>query len=270
MEKRFYYILLLVVTFAACNQLSDEEKADLHLQKARTLIEQNQLNAAKNELDSVHILYPREVPMRRIAKHLSDSIVVIESKRTLAYCDSMLPQMEHAKDSLMKAFRFEQNETYQEEGQYVHRLLRTESNAVRCYLQASITESAKVILKSTYCGKGAINYNQVELTCDELSVASTTSTPHQFDTDGMHYETIMLQDDEAMPLLGFISEHANNRIKTTLKGGKNYIYYLSENERKALGETYHFAIILKDVQRLKDEQRKAKIRIDQKSERMSK
>ena len=159
MKSKFHYILLLIVAFAACNQLSDEEKAALHLQEARALIAQNQLNAAKNELDSVHILYPREVPMRRIAKHLSDSIVVIESKRTLAYCDSLLPQMEHVKDSLAKNFRFEHDTLYMEEGQYVNKLLRTESNAARCYLQAYITESAKVVMKSTYCGNKAINYN---------------------------------------------------------------------------------------------------------------
>lgn len=264
MKDKFYYILLLIVAFAACNQLSDEEKAALHLQEARTLIAQNQLNAAKNELDSVHILYPREVPMRRIAKHLSDSIVVIESKRTLAYCDSLLPQMEHVKDSLIKNFRFEHDTLYMEEGQYVHRLLRTESNAARCYLQAYITESAKVVMKSTYCGNKAINYNVVELTSNEISISSVPGDIHKFETDGMHYETLLLANDDALPLLQFMSEHMNDRIKVTLKGGNSYIYYLSESERKALGESYHFAVVMKDIVRLKEEQRKAKIRIEQK------
>ncbi len=264
MKSKFHYILLLIVAFAACNQLSDEEKAALHLQEARALIAQNQLNAAKNELDSVHILYPREVPMRRIAKHLSDSIVVIESKRTLAYCDSLLPQMEHVKDSLAKNFRFEHDTLYMEEGQYVNKLLRTESNAARCYLQTFITESAKVVMKSTYCGGKQINYNMVELTSNDISVSSVPGDVHQFETDGMHYETLLLNDEDAMPLLQFISEHMKDRIKVTLKGGSSYIYYLSENERRALGESYHFAIVMKDVTRLKEEQRKAKIRIEQK------
>lgn len=265
MKDKFYYILLLIVTLTACNQLSDEEKAALHLQEARTLIAQNQLNAAKNELDSVHILYPREVPMRRIAKQLSDSIVVIESKRTLAYCDSLLPQLEHIKDSLAKKFRFEHDTLYMEEGQYVNKLLRTENNTARCYLQAYITESAKIVMKSTYCGAKAKNYNILELTSNDMSISSVPGDIHKFETDGMHYETLLLNDEDAIPLLRFISEHMKNRIKVTLKGGNDYIYYLTSRERKALGESYHFAIVMKDVKRLKDEQRKAKIRIKQRS-----
>jgi uncharacterized protein HemY len=81
MKKSFFAILLLALV--AC-QPTDEERAQLILTEAQTLVDAGQWRQARIVLDSLHATYPREVAHRRIAKALSDSITYLEAQRTLA------------------------------------------------------------------------------------------------------------------------------------------------------------------------------------------
>lgn len=258
-----FLLLGLGIMLAACgSRLTDEEKAALRISEARRLIAMNQLNNARMELDSVHVLYPRQVPMRRVAKYLADSIDYMESKRMLAYCDSMLVLKQAEAEKLKKNFRLDKDERYQDVGNYVYKLLRTESNAERCYLQATVSEKAEITLKSTYCGAGAIKYTRVELASGGETVYSEevpldNVANHSFTDGGLTWQMLSLKDEAALSLLNFISTHQQDRIKVSLLGGKSYVYYLMDSEKKALGETYHFAIVMRDIARLEKEIRKA-------------
>lgn len=258
----------LAIILTACgSKLTDEEKAALHIAEARRLIAMNQLNNARMELDSVHVLYPRQVPMRRVAKYIEDSIDYMESKRMLAYCDSMLVLKQAEAETLKKHFRLDRDERYQDVGIYVYHLLRTESNAERCYLQATVSEKAEITLKSTYCGAGAIKYTRVELTSGEETVRSEEVpldhvANHTFSENNLTWQILSLKDEAALSLLNFISMHQQDRIKVTLPGEKNYVYYLLDSEKNALCETYHFAVVMRDIERLKKEIRKANYTIE--------
>lgn len=263
--KKYILPLALLVLFTACKtRLTDSQKAELHIGQARHLIAENHLNAAKSELDSIHQLYPREVEMRRIAAHLSDTITCLESQRTIAYCDSLLPQKQQEKEALLKNFRFDKNETYQAEGRYTHRLLRTEQNASRSYLQVTVSEKAHLTLQSTYCGQAPVTHTYIELTANELSLSSQDGQAnlHTFQTGGQHYETLTLEDEAALPLLAYIAGHTGDRLKVTLHGQRTYAYYLTPNERNALAETYRLAIVMGDIERLQRERHIAEMRIN--------
>lgn len=275
MRKITFISLLFVLFWVACHKLTPEEQAILRIQNVRSLIANNQLNQAKMELDSVHVLFRTEVAQRRVAQHLSDSITYIESQRTLRYCDSILILKNEEKAKLRKQFRFEKNDNYETEGSYVFYLLRTESNAERCFLQARITESSELILKSTYCGTFPIEHTHAILSNNESSVSGaeisiSDAANHSFSDGGKTWEMLHYKNEDALRLLNFISENEENRIKVTLQGKRKYTYTLMQSEKKALEATYHFAVVMRDVAQLEKEIEKANFQIKRFDEKNNK
>ncbi len=244
------FAMVACMFLVACGGKSDAELAMERVAQARALVQTNQLNQAKIELDSVHTLYPKEVPARRAAKQLNDSIVYIEAQRTLAYSDSMLNVLLPQIDPLLKQFRYEKHDKYEDDGKYVHRLLRTTSNASRCYLQCYVSDQRKTILKSYYFGNRALNQEHITLTANEMNITETGAN-HAFEAGGWH-EILTLDEEHALQLLHFISAHKQERIKVTLNGKSNYIYYLQQNEKDALEQTYLLGILMRDIRQLED------------------
>ncbi len=250
MKYKSIILCLVLCAFAACNTKSDAELAMERVEQARTLVETNQLNQAKIALDSVHTLFPKEVAARRLAKSLNDSIVYIEAQRTLAYSDSMLSVLLPQVDPLLKKFRYEKNEQYEDDGKYVHYLLKTTSNTSRCYLQCYVSDQRKTTLKSYYFGATPLHQERITLTSNEMSIEQTGSQ-HAFEAEGWH-EILTLDEEHALQLLNFISAHRQDRIKVTLGGKSNYIYYLQANEKEALEQTYLLGTLMRDIRRLEE------------------
>lgn len=258
--KKLVLFSLLLLPFAACHRLTDAERAQERVNLAATLVDSGKLSQAKIELDSVHLLYPREVEVRRAAKHLHDSIVYIESARTLAYSDSVLQPLLVQADKLLKQFRYDKNKAYEEHGKYVHRLLYTGTNAARCYLQAYVSDERQTTLKSYYYGSKALHQQAITLTANDMEWQSEGSN-HAFEAEGWH-EILTLQEDKALQALSFISANKGQRLKVTLQGRSNYVYYLQANEKEALEQTYRLGILMKDIRQLEENIRIAQGRID--------
>ncbi len=248
--KKTLIIIAAIFSLVACGGKSDAELALERVEQARALVNANQLNQAKIELDSVHTLYPREVPARRAAKSLTDSIVYIEAQRTLAYSDSMLNVLLPQVDPLLKHFRYEKNDKYEDEGKYVHYLLKTTSNTSRCYLQCYVSDQRKTILKSYYFGNRALYHDRITLSASDMQIEQSGSS-HAFEAEGWH-EILTLEEENALQLLNFISAHKQDRIKVTLAGKSSYIYYLQQNEKDALEQTYLLGTLMRDIRRLEE------------------
>ncbi len=60
-----------------------------------------------------------KVEQYRVEKHLKDSIALCEQQRSLAFYQSQLEQLTPQVDSLLKLFKYERNEKYQDHGYYV-------------------------------------------------------------------------------------------------------------------------------------------------------
>ena len=258
---------LVALLFISCDARKAQEKeADTRLKNIETLINNNAYNSAKIQLDSIHILYPKLINKRKIAAALEDTIVRRESARNLIYCDSILPLKLHEADSIQKNFRFEKDTVYQEFGNYVYKSQRTENNANRCYLKSYVNENADFYLISNYTG-GKIEQYAVQVSVDELfsrtdSIGTSSSDFHSFDDGGSHWETLTFKNEADKGLAGFISQYRNERIKVTLLGKRNYIYYLDPIDKTAISETYNLWIVMKDISKLQKEIKKSKIRIE--------
>ena len=246
-----------IVSFSLCALLlvacapSDTEQAQVLVQQAQTLVDNGQWRQARIVLDSVHTVYPKEVAQRRLAKALGDSITYLEAQSTLAYADSMLPPLLEQSDKLLKQFKYEKDEQYEDKGRYVHRLLNTSSNTARNFLQAYVRDDRQTIVKSYYYGSHQVNQQQVTLSAQGEELRFSGSN-HTFEVEGWH-EIMTLEDENALQLLNFISAHHSDRVRVHgagLKPNHTWVYYLNDKEKEALSATYQLGFLMKDILRL--------------------
>lgn len=269
-----FYISIFII-FVSCNpRKAQEKKADERLKQIEQLINENSLNSAKIQIDSIHLLFPKLVEKRRIAAALEDTIVRRESARNLAYCDSILPFKQREADSIQKNFRFEKDTVYQQFGNFVYKTQRTENNANRTYLKSYVNENADFYLISNYTGR-KIEHISVRVSINDLfaqtdSIETSNANYHSFDDGGTHWETITFKNEADKGVASFISQNAKERIKITLYGKGKYIYYLSDVDKKAISETYNLWVVKKDVTKLLKEIKKSKIKIERINQRKSK
>ena len=250
MNSKYLILCLAISLLSACGP-SDKELAKSLVENARSMVIDGQWRQARIVLDSVHNTYPREVTERRLAKALEDSIVYLESKSTKMYADTILPPLLEQVDALLKLFRYEKNDKYEDYGRYVHRLLETGSNTSRNFLQAYVRDDRQTIVKSYYYGAHAVNQQQVTLSAGEEETQFAGSN-HSFEAEGWH-EIMSFEDAPALELLNFISSHMNERVRIQGQGENNYktwVYYLNDKEKKALSDTYQLGWLMKDILRV--------------------
>jgi len=264
---RIYLSVIILLIFASCDARKAKlEKADALISHIEMLIEKEQYNLAKTEIDSLHKTYPMLVEKRRMAVALEDTITRRESSRTLIYCDSILPGKKRVLDSIEPNFRFEKNLKYQDIGNYVYKTELTESNANRTYLKCYVDENADIYLVSNYCGP-KIEQQSVEVSVNELFAHTDTISPsdpinHRYDDGGSHFESVIFKNESQNGVIEFINQNNSKKIKVALHGKKSYSYFLADNDRKSIIETYHFWKAKKDVVYLLKEIKKANIRIE--------
>ena len=260
---RIFSAVAFVAVFASCNGgESPEKQADKKLLEIEQLIADNDWATARLKIDSIHTLFPRLVDKRKIAVALADTISRRESARMLAYCDSILPVKKAEADSLMKYFRFEKYEKYQEVGNYVYKSQITDQNTGRNYLKCYVDEKANFYLVSNV-GGSRINHRNVIVSAGE-GFASTENDSvakgvfHSFTTDGQYFESLTFTNADG-GIGGFIAANRNEKIKVTLLGTKKIEYQLPESDKKAIEASYHLWLLKKDIMRLEREILKAQV-----------
>lgn len=188
---------------------------------------------------------PSKVEQMRQEKAAKDSIARLQNEQTLVYSDSLLQTLLPKADSLLKYFRYEKNEDYEDHGCYVHKLLQTQKNDRRCFLQAYVTDDRKLVLQSFYYGQHSIQQNKLRLQVGDL-YQEAEGTNHRFEAEGWH-EILSIPQADAMQLLAFISAHQQERVRVTPQGKQQACYYLQQNEKEALACTYDLALVMQDI-----------------------
>ena len=250
MKTKILFLLVCTLLIVGCAP-SDTERAQVLVQQAQTLVDNGQWRQARIVMDSLHATYPREVAQRRVAKALGDSITYLEAQRTLAYADSMLPPLLEQSDKVLKQFKYEKDEQYEDKGRYVHRLLNTGSNTARNFLQAYVRDDRQTIVKSYYYGSHQVNQQHVTLSAQGEELRFSGSN-HAFEVEGWH-EIMTLEDESALQLLNFISAHHSDRVRVHgagIKPNHTWVYYLNDKEKEALSATYQLGFLMKDILRL--------------------
>ena len=250
--------------FCFCKALP-ADRADALLQESRRLAQEGSLNSARVLIDSLHSAYPKCVQQRRQAKALEDSIVYVESLRNVAYADSLLGTLLPKADSLLRMFRYEKNERYEDAGKYVHRLLGTSTNTSRCFLQAYTTDARETLVKAYYYGASWLSVCEVLLSSQEEECRKTGAT-HTFEAEGWH-SVMTMEGDDALEILNFVSAHAGDRLRVRLSDGaepkpKTAVFYLTDSEKQALQDTYRLGVVMRDIRQLEEIRRVGSARVE--------
>ena len=250
--KKTLLILTAIIVLTACDSKKKEYNMAMErLSVAKQLTDDGKWNAAKLQIDSIHILYAGQVEVRREAKALNDSIIYLEALRTAAYSDSVLQILMPLVDKEVKQFRYEKSEKYEDHGKYVHRLLSTGNNINRSFIQAYLTDDFRTIVKCYYYGKSKLGLESVLFSAGENMLRLSGPT-HQFESEGWH-EILTLEGDDALSALNFVATWWQQKNKVTLEGKSQYHFFLSDNERKALQETWQLAVHMNDSHRLEQQ-----------------
>ena len=267
--KRIYILFFLIaVVVVGCN--NEQQAAESRYAAAQQLFEAGQWAEAKQELDSLKVLYPKQVSTLRKGLTLMRTIELSEQERNFAYCDSLLTVKLDEAQTLSKNFVLEKNEEYQEIGQWIYKNQNVERNVERSYLRSNVSEKGEFALVSVYFGRGAINHNALKVSVNGGEFAETAVVPrdggnnYTFTDNGNVSEIVSYFTEKDGGVTAFIDQHPKERVKIEyLAGGKTkHTGYLADGDRKAITETFGYAAVLSDIEHLKRELEKAKSRIE--------
>ena len=189
---------------------------------------------------------PSKAEVRKAEKRAQDSLALVAQERTLAYYDSLQQALVPELDVLLPRFKYEKDERYEDKGHYVHRLLRTTSNTSRNYIQTYVRDDGQTIVRFYYFGERALGFEKVTLSAEALQ-DTFTGDVHAYEAEGWH-ETLTIEGDEALRCLHFVDGYREARVRVALCGSKSRaVYYLSENDKAALMETYRLGMTMRDM-----------------------
>ena len=274
LEMKKYYVACLALALALTGCDNAKREAQERLEKARTYYENNDFFAARSEIDSLRAQYPKEIEALKEALTLMRQVDLKEAERNIAFCDSLMPIRLHEADSLKAGFTFEKDSAYEEIGNYIWKQQTIERNVQRCYVRCGVDENGEMYLASVYYGGHPIDHTSIKLSTPEGLYAETASIPYDggvnyhFKDMGSTTEVVTYKGTNGQDAIKFIYDHAQERIRVEYKGGKPYIIYMAEADKKALVATYNLATALTDIHRMVETKRKALKRIAYLNEKM--
>ena len=265
MYRKFIISIAIIVCITGC-QKGNEAKT--RLDKAKEMFENQQFISAKNEIDSIHILYPREIAVRKEAITLMRLVERGESERNIAYCDSLLPVCISELEDLKKGFVFEKDPVYDVIGKYIWNAMTVERNLERSYIRCGVNEDGEMYVASVYFGRSPIEHTGLHFSINNGISAQTPAIPYdggvnyRFEDMGNTTEVVTYKGNNCNSIASFVANmDEKERIKATYTGGKPYSLYLSDADKKAIRATYELAFVLTEIKTLQMEKEKAEIKI---------
>lgn len=250
---------------SGCNKQKKEAQA--RLETARSYYLQDEFSAAKNEIDSLRAIYPKEIAVLKEGLTLMRQVEIREAERNIQFFDSVIPVRQEEFEAMQKDFVFEKDTAYDEIGNYIYKQQTVERNLERCYLRSGVTEKGEIWLASVFYGKKPINHTSVSLSLNDGiyvktgTVAYDGGVNYRFANLGFTTEVVTYNGELGIDALQFIADHEKERIRVEYTGDAPYVMYMPDNDKKAIATTYRFGLILNDIVRMTTEKEKAEKRI---------
>lgn len=261
MKRSAIGIVFFIVLLVGCN--GKEKEARAKLEEAKAMYERNELFEAKNEIDSIRTHYPKEIKVLKDALELMRLVELKEADRNIAYCDSLLPIKHEELKKFTTGFVFEKDSVYEEIGNYVWKQQTVERNVERNYIRCGVNEKGEMYLASVYFGSQPINHTGIKVSIKDGLFAETASIPYdggvnyRFKDLGNTTEVVTYKGEHGVDAVNFIYTHAKERIRVDYTGGKPYVIYIADGDKKAIVATYELAGVLSDIETLNKERDKA-------------
>ena len=265
MYKYFITVSTIICSLISCGEGNEAQK---RLDEANTLYENKQFIAAKNVIDSIHLMYPREVAVRKGALTLMRQVERSECEQNIAYCDSLLPICISELDGLKKGFVFVKNTDYDVIGNYIWNTMTVERNVERSYIRCGVSEEGEMYMASVFFGGAPINHTGLHFSTNSGAFAETPNIPYdgglnyRFHDLGNTTEVVAYKGEHCKTVANFVlivSE--KERIKATYTGGKPFSLTLSDADKKAIRSTFELARVLSDIHAMQKEKARSQKKI---------
>ncbi|MDR0574481.1 MAG: hypothetical protein LBG96_10720 [Tannerella sp.] len=265
MYKQLMIAIAALLCLTGCGK---GKEAQRRLDEAKSMYENKQFIAAKNAIDSINILFPREIEVRKEALAFMRLVEKGESEQNVAYCDSLLPIRISELDDLKKGFTFEKDTAYDETGNYILKTMTIERNVERSYIRCGVNEEGEMYMASVYFGSSPIEHTGLKLSIKDGTFAETPSIPYdgganyRFKDMGNTTEVVTYKGKDCKAVANFVSVvDKKERIKAEYTGKKPYSLYLSDADKKAIKATYELALVLSEINAMRKEKAKSEKKI---------
>lgn len=262
MQKLQRVILTLFAVFSfACS--SKDEGAKLHLEAARNFYQQGKFDLAKQEIDSINLVYTKAIAERKASLGLLDSVRRGENDYTIKVCDSLITLYTPEVDKYKKDFIFQQNKEYQETGTFVPKITASGGTITGTTLRSGVGEDGVLYLESVFVG--GQKHNQIKVSAkDGTFVQSLPVTDegllYRFSNMGKSYEVIRFQGAHENGIAKFIYANKDNPLTIVLEGKNKYTYTLSQTLKSAVSKSYQLSVMMLQLDSLKTEKEKAEFK----------
>jgi len=265
MYRKLMTVLAVGCFITGCGKGNEARK---RLEEAKTLYETQQYIVAKLAIDSIHILFPREIEIRKQALTLMRLVERGESERNIAFCDSLIPICISESDDMKKDFVFEKNDTYDRLGKYIWKTMTVERNVERSYIRCGVDETGEMYIASVYFGRSPINHTGLSFSANDGTHAETPAIPYdggvnyRFQDLGNTTEVVTYKGNNCKSIAHFLMfVNEKERIKATYTGGKPFSLYLADADKKAIQATYELALVLTTIDSLQAEKARSEKKI---------
>ena len=216
MRKTAILTVAILTLTTGCKE-NVEKLASRHLDNAKEAFNNSDYNKAKQEIDSIRILFPKAFEVRKQGLALMQVVEVAEQTRTIEYEDSMIAATTAAFERIKDNYVFEKDEEYQDLGLYTIKSQAPNRNIDRTYIRAQVDELGRMTLVSSYRGSSYIHHDWLKLSVGELYVDTPESKDrHEFTDLGICYERLSFINGNDGGAAAFISANKDQEITYTL------------------------------------------------------
>lgn len=262
--RKSLIILAITVLAISCKE-NIEEKAAKHLDNAKEAFSLGNFNVAKQEIDSIKILYPKAFETRRQGIKLMQQVEEAEQLQVIEYEDRMIADATAAFEKIKANYTFEKDERYQDVGIYSIKSQAPTRNIDRTYIRAQVDEQGKMTLISSYRGSSYIHHDWLKLSVGDNYVDTPVSNDrHEFTDLGFCYERVSFINGDDGGAAAFISANKDADILFTLyrqtgPDSSRPVYRnlkMTRDDRYAIAQLYDLSQILLSLEehkKLRDE-----------------
>ena len=246
-------IILAVITLAISCKENIEDKAAKHLDNAKEAFSTGNYNVAKQEIDSIRILYPNAFETRRQGIRLMQQVEEAEQLQVIEYEDGMIAEATAAFEKIKANFTFEKDERYQDVGLFTIKSQAPNRNIDRTYIRGQVDEQGKMTLISSYSGSSYIHHDWLKLSVGDNYVDTPVSYDrHEFKDLGVCYERVSFINGNDGGAAAFISANKDADILFTLyrqtgPDSSRPVYRnlkMTKDDRYAIAQLYELSQIL--------------------------
>ena len=246
-----FLIILTAIYLISCGP-SDEDKARVKLNYAKTLVENNDTAAALIQLDSIPVLYPKSVYATNAAKNMTNEINFELLQKYEAEYDTLEKQITELEKSFVK-----EKSDIDRYTQYIHKRQTFDRGWDRSYIQVHLDETGELYISSNYYGKNWLNHVALRV-YDEGDDAKTDTIPlgtvynHHSDFQDLKWEKVTYRDGKDNGVIEFIARNTDRRLKAVFLGKEYYYIILEDYDKIAVKDALALSKALKRRTELKN------------------